>query len=107
VAAIVVAAIAVPAGSSGQTATSSAAHVHKVKLGDDYFAPKRLTVPPKAKIVFVWKGKHLHNVKATGAARFKTAFKKTGKVSKTLRKKGTVRLLCELHPKMKMSIKVR
>jgi plastocyanin len=108
VAVVSMAAIAAPAGSSGEVATSSAAHNHKVKLGDDYFAPKKLTVPRKAKITFVWRGRNLHNVKATGAAKFKTAYKKTGKVSKILRKKGLVKLVCEVHPTtMKMRIRVK
>jgi plastocyanin len=84
-----------------------------VKVGDDYFvrdggSPK-LTVAKGTKVTFRWKGKSLHNVHVVSGPRtFTSAYKRTGTFAKILRKRGTYRIVCDIHqPEMKLTIKVR
>lgn len=76
-------------------------------LKDDKFAPTSLTVSKGTKVTFTWKGKHPHDVHATGAASFKSKIQTSGSYRYTFRKKGTVKLVCDVHPGMKATIKVK
>jgi plastocyanin len=83
-----------------------------VKVGDDYFvrdsgSPK-ITVKKGTRVTFRWKGSSLHNVHAiSGPRRFASDYKRTGTFSKILRKKGTYKIVCDIHqPDMKLTIKV-
>jgi plastocyanin len=77
-----------------------------ILLKDDRFAPKTLSVKKGTTVTFKWTGKHPHNVVGSGAATFRSGTKTSGTYRRTLRKKGTVKVLCELHSGMKTTIKV-
>lgn len=78
-----------------------------VKLKDDAFSPKTLTVKKGTKVTFKWTGSHPHDVNASGAAKFKTAIQTSGSFKYTFKKKGTVKIVCDVHPGMKGTIKVK
>ncbi|MCW3040313.1 MAG: hypothetical protein JWM31_2218 [Solirubrobacterales bacterium] len=77
-----------------------------VSVKDDTFAPTTLTVKKGTRVSFVWKGKHPHDVHATGASTFKTKVQTSGTFKYTFKKKGTVKLVCDVHPGMKATVKV-
>lgn len=76
-------------------------------LKDDKFAPTSMTVSKGTKVTFTWKGKHPHDVHASGAASFKSKIQTSGSYKYTFKKKGTVKLVCDVHPGMKATIKVK
>lgn len=78
-----------------------------VTLKDDKFAPTSITVAKGTKVTFVWKGKNLHNVAGSGAATFKSKFQSSGTFAYTFKKKGVVKLVCQVHPGMKATLKVK
>jgi plastocyanin len=99
VAAIAAGALAVP---------SSGAGTRSVSVKDNIFSPKSVTVSKGTTVRWVWKGKAFHNVRAyKGPARFNSGVKKKGSYSRKLTKRGTYRLICDIHSAaMKMTVKV-
>jgi plastocyanin len=86
-------AIAVPAlGASSKT----------IKLGDNFFKPKTLTVKKGTKLIFKWTGKAPHNV--TGAG-LKSGTKTSGTFKAKAKKSG--KIVCTIHPGMEMRLKVK
>ena len=78
-----------------------------ITLKDNAFSPRSLTVKKGARVTFVWAGKNPHDVVGSGAASFHSKIQKKGSFSVTLRKKGVVRLLCQVHPGMTAKITVK
>jgi plastocyanin len=83
-----------------------------VKVGDDFFVrdsgSPRITVKKGTRVTFRWRGSSLHNVHAvSGPRRFASDFKRKGTFSKILSRKGTYKLVCDIHqPDMKLTIRV-
>ena len=83
-----------------------------VKVGDDYFVrdsgSPRITVKKGTRVTFRWKGKSLHNVHAiSGPRTFTSGYKRKGTFSKILSRKGTYKIICDIHqPDMKLTIRV-
>jgi plastocyanin len=93
----VVGAIAVPAFG----ATKS------VGLKDNRFVPKRLTVRHGTTLHFVWRGKLPHNVVVKrGPAKFRSPVKIHGTFNRKVTRRGTYKLVCEVHFGMTMTLKV-
>jgi plastocyanin len=79
-----------------------------VKVGDNFFGPKTLTVGRGAKVTWHWAGVLRHNVVVhTGPTFFSSKTQVRGSFSRTFTKKGTYRLVCTIHPSMKMTLVVR
>jgi plastocyanin len=79
-----------------------------VKVGDNYYGPKSLTVGRGTKVTWRWVGVLKHNVVVhTGPAAFNSRTQVRGTYSHTLTKKGTYQLVCTVHPSMKMTVVVR
>jgi len=87
-----------------------------VSLGDNYFAPKKLTVKRNTTVTWKWPGFEeagdVHDVKLKsgpkGAKKFhseQAAADYTFKRKLTV--KGTYKIVCTLHEEMRMTIKVR
>lgn len=93
-----VAALAIATG-GGVAAAGS-----RITLRDDRFAPASLTVSKGAAVTIAWAGKHPHNVVGGGV---KTAIRKSGSQVVRFSKKGSFTLVCQVHPGMKMRLKVR
>jgi plastocyanin len=97
-AAIVAAALAIPALAATRTIT----------VGDNFFRPASTTVTRGTTVKWVWKGKIAHNVTVkSGPVKFKSTTKAKGTYSKVLTRKGTYAIVCTIHPGMKMTLKVR
>ena len=92
-----IAATAVPTGA----ATS-------VRVDDDVFKPGSLTVRSGTTVTWRFVGDDPHNVTVKkGPVKFKSGTKSSGKFSKKLRRGGTYRIVCTIHPGMDMTLKVR
>ena len=85
-----------------------------VKVGDNWFVrdgrgTPSITVAKGTRVRFTWVGRNPHNVRAyEGPARFRSDTKTSGTFKKRLRKKGTYRILCDVHQAtMRMTITVR
>jgi plastocyanin len=79
-----------------------------VRVGDNYYGPKSLTVGRGSKVTWRWVGVLKHNVVVhAGPAAFSSRTQVRGSYSHTFTKKGTYQLVCTVHPKMKMTVVVR
>jgi plastocyanin len=97
-AAVVLAVVAVPALAATRT----------VNVADNVFAPKSLTVAKGTTVRFRWTGKAPHNVAvATGPVKFRSTTQKSGTYSKRLTRAGTYKLVCNVHPGMAMTLRVK
>jgi len=106
-------AVVLAAALAGVLATTALAASRSVKVGDDFFvrnngATHTLTVKKGTKLKFRWVGSHPHNVETTsGPASFKSKVQTSGTFSKKLKKKGTYKLICVVHPtQMKLTVRV-
>jgi plastocyanin len=95
---LIVAASAVSALASGRT----------VKVGDNYYGPKTLTVGRGTKVTWKWVGVLKHNVVVhKGPSSFSSKTQVRGSYSHTFTRKGTYQLVCTVHPSMKMTVVVK
>jgi plastocyanin len=95
---LIVAVSAVSALASGKT----------VKVGDNYYGPKSLTVGRGTRVTWKWVGVLRHNVVVhAGPAEFNSKTQVRGTFAHTFTKKGTYQLVCTVHPSMKMTVVVR
>jgi len=80
----------------------------KVKLGDNFFKPTKLTVTAGTTVTFTWTGSATHNVKVTsGPEKFKSPNQSSGTYTHTFTKTGTYKIVCTFHPGMEMTLKVK
>ena len=79
-----IAAIAVPAAAVGPT----------VRVGDDYFRAKTVTVKKGTTVTWKWVGSDSHNVVFKS---FKSTLKNKGAYKHTFTRRGTFRYVCTLH----------
>jgi plastocyanin len=78
--------------------TATAARTVDVELGDDFFAPKRLSVVTRTRVHWIWMGQSEHNVTVvSGPVHFASQDQVTGDFSRRLRKPGVYRLICTIH----------
>ena len=79
-----------------------------VSLKDDKFAPKSVTVKRGTTLKFVWRGKHPHNVVvASGPKKFHSKVQTKGTFKAKVTKKGTYKIICQIHPGMTLKLKVK
>ena len=103
----IVALVALP----GLTGIAQPAPTVTVKLGDFFFKPSHKTVRRGTKVRFEWIGNNPHNVVKTrgpgGRLRSRITSKRGVNFVRRFTKRGTYRLICTLHPWMKMRLRVR
>ncbi len=98
-----VAAVALLAASAIPTGAATT-----VRVDDDVFRPGSLTVRSGTTVTWRWVGDDPHNVTVRkGPVKFKSGTKESGRFSKKLRRGGTYRIVCTVHPGMDMTLKVR
>jgi plastocyanin len=100
---LVVVLAASPAPSVGTTAAAT----KTVTLTDDKFTPKRVTIRRGSIIRFRWaaSAENPHNVKGRG---FSSGQPQTsGTYRRKFRKAGRYRVVCQVHPAMRMRVTVR
>jgi plastocyanin len=84
-----------------------------VEVDDNYFVhrgdPRTITVKRGDRVEWEWEGVNPHNVTVRrGPVRFHSRTKASGKYVKTMRRRGTYRILCTVHaPTMRMRLKVQ
>jgi plastocyanin len=79
-----------------------------VKVADNYYGPKTLTVNRGTKVTWRWTGVLKHNVVVhTGPSFFSSKSQVRGTFTHVFTRKGTYALVCTVHPKMKMTVVVR
>ena len=92
------AAVAVPAFAATRT----------VKVDDDVFEPRSLTIRKGDYVKFRWVGQAPHNVRRVRGPRFSPiSTRRTGTVTRRFRRTGTYRLTCTIHSGMNLSVRVR
>ena len=92
-------------------AATAIAATREVKVGDDYFVRSSgvptVTVTRNTTVKWVWRGKRKHNVHATsGPVKFASTVKKTGIYSKKMTRRGTYRIICDVHGSSDQSMKL-
>ena len=79
-----------------------------VRVGDDFFRPGSLSVKKGTTVRWRWVGDSPHNVTVTrGPVKFRSSTKETGTFSRTMRRRGTYRIVCTVHSGMDMTLRVR
>lgn len=98
----------VAAAGIATTAIPALAATKTISLKDDVFAPTSATVKKGTTVRWVWRGRHPHNVKVTsGPVKFASSVKTSGAFSRKLTRKGTYKIVCVIHPGMRMTLKVK
>ena len=83
-----------------------------IKVGDNYFVrkghPPTVRVAKGTRVTWRWKGSGYHDVHAVkGPRHFSSAVKRDGTFSRRLRRRGTYKIVCDIHSsKMRMTLKV-
>ena len=93
-------------------AAPAAAATRTVRIDDNYFvrsgATPTVTVKKGTVVKWRWEGSRRHNVFADrGPRTFRSKKKRTGTFERTMRVRGTYRIICEVHdPYMRMKLVV-
>ena len=79
-----------------------------VRVDDNFYGPKSLTVGKGTKVTWNWVGVLKHNIVVhRGPSSFSSKTQVRGSYSHSFTKKGTYDLVCTIHPSMKMTVVVR
>jgi plastocyanin len=89
-------------------AAPAAARTRNVKVGDNFFRARSITVHKGTIVRWNWIGTNAHDVAVRrGPRRFHSAVKTRGHFSRRLRRRGTYKIVCRIHaPRMRMRIRV-
>jgi len=86
----------------------ASAATKSVSIDDFAFSPASLSVSKGTKVVWNFDDSATHNVTVrSGPKRFHSQDKRSGSFSKKLKKAGTYKIFCSIHPDMKQTITVR
>jgi plastocyanin len=82
-----------------------------VEVDDNYFvregSPPTVRVNRNDTVVWEWEGRNPHNVTVTrGPVRFKSPTQRSGDYRKKVTRSGSYRIVCTIHPNMKMTLRV-
>jgi plastocyanin len=90
------------------TSVVALAATSSVKVSDNYFSVKRLTIGKGARVTWKWGGVLNHNVTVkSGPVKFHSRTQAQGTFSHVFTRAGTYTLYCTIHPFMKMTVVVR
>ena len=79
-----------------------------VNVDDNFFSPSKLSVKKGTTVKWRWTGDAPHNVRVVkGPVKFGSSIKSSGSYRKTMRRRGTYRLVCTIHSGMDMTLRVR
>jgi plastocyanin len=95
------------------TPTPALAATRTVRVGDTFFGKPNtkptVSVRKGSVVRWRWVGRQLHNVRVKrGPVKFRSRSQAKGSYSRTMKRAGTYKLVCEFHPAiMKMTLRVR
>jgi plastocyanin len=79
--------------------SGAAADTTRIRVGDLFFDPQRITINAGDTVRWRWVGEAKHNVAVKrGPVKFKSEIKASGRFTKTLDETGTYRYICTVHP---------
>ena len=98
----------VPVVAAAALVAAAPAAAKPIKVGDNYFSPKRKTVQQHSTVTWKFVGKDVHNVTVKrGPVKFSSPSKVSGKYRRHMMRKGTYKIVCSIHEgKQKMTLKV-
>jgi plastocyanin len=101
--------LALSVGLMAMTSVSAlAASGKQVKVADNFFGPKTLTIGKGTRVTWKWVGVLNHNIVVhSGPSNFSSRTQAQGSYSRVFTKKGTYALVCTIHKGMKMTLVVR
>src|ERR1700736_5094258 len=95
------------AGTAGASAPSQTP-TKTIKLGDNFFSPKSVTITAGTVVTFQWTGSNTHNVTVIkGPEKFTSPNQSDGTYDHTFKKTGTYKITCTFHPGMNLTVKVK
>jgi plastocyanin len=99
---------AVLAGVTLVPATAALSSATTVRVGDNWFKPKLLTVEQHSTVTWRFVGNKVHNVTVIqGPVRFSSPSRSSGTYRRHLTKRGTYRIVCSIHKgRQKMTLTV-
>jgi plastocyanin len=104
------AAIAVPVIAGGSTSAAGEKH-STVRVMDNFFDPRSVTIDRGTKVTFLWKGTNKHNVRFTkvppGVEKKGSRTQRDGQWSRTFFKPGLYRYICTVFDGMRGTITVK
>jgi len=78
----------------------------KVAVKDNYFKPKKVTLAVGDKVTWKWEGYAIHDVTvAKGPQKFASKQQSSGTFTRKIKKPGTYKIVCTIHPGMGMTLK--
>ena len=78
-----------------------------VRVDDDVFRPGTVRVSKGTTVRWRWVGDDPHNVTVRrGPVKFRSATKRSGTFTRTMRRRGLYRIVCTVHPGMDMTLRV-
>ncbi|HEX8855726.1 MAG TPA: plastocyanin/azurin family copper-binding protein [Thermoleophilaceae bacterium] len=91
---------------AGVTAAVALGATKTVRVGDNFFSKKSLTISRGTTVKWSWQSTdNPHNVAGKG---FKSTVKSSGSYKHTFRKRGKYIVICQIHPtQMRMTVKVQ
>jgi plastocyanin len=98
---------------SAAVAVPALAATKKISVGDFFFvrnssSTPSVTVHRGTVVKWVWRGQIAHNVTVTrGPAKFHSRTITHGSYSHRMKRRGTYRIICTIHPNMKLVLHVR
>ena len=95
--------LAIAAAAAGIAAPALAAN-KTVKVADDVFRARTVTINKGNTVTWKWVGDHPHNVKFKG---FASKVQVSGTFRHRFRKRGTFRYVCSIHTNMKGKVVVQ
>ena len=88
--------------------TSVGAATKTVRVGDNFFQARSITISKGSTVRWRWVGSSRHNVVATSGASFRSTTKRSGTYSRTFKRRAKIRYVCTVHPaSMRGTITVR
>lgn len=97
----------VAVGTASATSPAQAA-TKTIKLRDNVFSPKNVTVTAGTVVTFKWIGSNTHNVTVMkGPEKFTSPNQSDGTYDRTFTKPGTYKIMCTFHPGMNLTLKVK
>ena len=96
--------VGVVGGAASTNGDGARAAATGVRVADNVFRPGRVSIRRRGVVTWRWVGRNRHNVVGP---RFRSRVLRRGRYSHRFRRRGSYRVVCTLHPGMRMTVRVR